>query len=75
MTTPSIERDVKKYCEAHPLSATAMKHPRVLFYRGRYVALLGRSIGRGVLGFGTSVASALRAFDEIYPKYLRSRRR
>ena len=72
--TPSIQEDVRRYCEKHPLSATAIKRPRVLLHRGRYVALLGRSISRGVVGFGTSVASALRAFDEIYPRYLRSHR-
>ena len=70
--TTAFHRDVEEYCRAHPLSPAALKHPRIVLDRGRYVALLGRSIGRGVFGFGTSVASALRAFDTIYPSYLRS---
>lgn len=74
MMTPSMQRDFEKYCRAHPLGATALKHPRLVVHRGRYVAFLGRSMNRGVLGFGTSVASALHAFDEIYLSYLRSRR-
>ncbi len=74
MMQPSISSDFQKYCQAHPLSASALKRPRIVLYRGRYVALLGRSISRGIFGFGTSVASALRAFDEIYPSYLRSHR-
>jgi hypothetical protein len=74
MMTSSMQRDFEKYCQAHPLGAAALKHPRVVLDRGRYVAFLGRSMNRGVLGFGTSMASALHAFDEIYPSYLRSRR-
>ncbi len=75
MITPAIQRDLEKYCRAHPLSPSAIKHPRIILDHGRYVALLGPSIRRGVVGFGTSVASALRAFDELYPTFLRARRR
>lgn len=75
LATPLIRREIKTYCEAHPNGPSATAHPRIMLDHGRYVALLGRSISRGMLGFGTSVRSALRAFDELYPSYLRSQGR
>ncbi len=64
----ALQRDVEKYCAAHPAGAAALRHPRITIYHGKYVALLGRSINQGILGFGSSVASALRAFDDLYAK-------
>jgi hypothetical protein len=69
----AILRDLTKYCAAHPGSPTARRHPHILVYHGRYVALLGRSINRGILGFGSTVASALRAFDDLYTTVHHSR--
>ena len=69
----AIRRDLTKYCAAHPGSPTARRRPQILIYHGRYVALLGRSINRGILGFGSTVASALRAFDELYTTVHQSR--
>jgi hypothetical protein len=62
----AVQSDLTKYCAAHPDSPAAERHPRILIDHGRYVALLGRSIRRDVFGFGSSVASALRAFDNLY---------
>lgn len=63
--SPSVQQEVLAYCQAHPGSAASSGRPQILFSRGRYVALLGGSIERGKIGFGTSVASALRALDDV----------
>ena len=63
-----IRKDLTEYCRSHPHGPAARRHPRILVDHGRYVALLGRSINRGIVGFGSSVASALRAFDDLYTK-------
>jgi hypothetical protein len=62
----SVLRVYEEYCTQHPGSPAAVRHPRILVDRGRYVALLGRTIKRGILGFGSSVTAALRAFDDLY---------
>lgn len=64
----AIRKDLTEYYSAHPQSPAARRHPRIFIDHGRYVALLGRSINRGIVGFGSSVASALRAFDDLYTK-------
>jgi len=62
-----IRFEVREYCKAHPACPAARRHPHVVVDQGRYVALLGKSPGTDILGFGTSVASALRSFNELYP--------
>ena len=62
----AILRVYEEYCAQHPGSPAAVRHPRILVDRGRYVALLGRTVKRGILGFGSSVTAALRAFDDLY---------
>ncbi len=71
----SVAREVKNYYRLHPDGPAAMRHPRVVLEHGRYVALLGPSVKGGVIGFGTSVASALRVLDELYRKPVRAVRR
>ena len=61
-----VLRVYEEYCRQHPGSPAAVRHPRILVDRGRYVALLGRTVKRGILGFGSSVTAALRAFDDLY---------
>jgi len=56
----------ERYYAEHPGSPSAMQQPRILVRGGRYVALLGSSISGGVFGFGSTVASALRSFDDLY---------
>ena len=53
---------------AHPMGAAAQRHPHIRIDHGRYIASTARSIKGGVIGFGTSIASALRAFDELYAR-------
>ena len=62
----AVLRVYEEYCAQHPGSPAAVRHPRILVDRGRYVALLGRTVKRGILGFGSSVTAALRAFDDLY---------
>ena len=62
----AVLRVYEEYCTRYPGSPAAVRHPRILVDRGRYVALLGRTVKRGILGFGSSVTAALRAFDDLY---------
>ncbi|OLD72019.1 MAG: hypothetical protein DMF36_00640 [Verrucomicrobia bacterium] len=59
------------YCQAHPGSPAAVRRPR-LFVRGElWIALLGPSVEEGIVGIGSTVAAALRAFDAQYLAGLR----
>ena len=59
------------YCQAHPGSPSAVRRPR-LFVRGDlWVALLGPSVEEGIVGIGSTVTGALRAFDAQYLAGLR----
>jgi hypothetical protein len=60
------------YCQAHPGSPSAVRRPR-LFVRGElWIALLGPNVERGIVGIGTTVTAALRAFDAQYLAGLRA---
>jgi hypothetical protein len=59
------------YCQAHPRSPSAVRQPR-LFVRGElWIALLGPSVEEGIVGIGSTVTAALRAFDAQYLAGLR----
>ena len=59
------------YCRAHPGSPSAVRRPR-LFVRGElWIALLGPTVEEGIVGIGSTVAAALRAFDAQYLAGLR----
>jgi len=59
------------YCSAHPGSPSAVRRPR-LFVRGElWIALLGASVEEGIVGIGSTVTAALRAFDSQYLTGLR----
>lgn len=59
------------YCEAHPRSPSAVRQPR-LFIRGElWIALLGPNVEEGIVGIGSTVTAALRAFDAQYLAGLR----
>ena len=59
------------YCQAHPGSPAAVRRPR-LFIRGElWIALLGPSVEEGIVGIGSTVTAALRAFDAQYLAGLR----
>ncbi len=69
----ALRRDVEKYYAAYPFGAAALRHPRITVDHGRYVAYTGSSIQGGIIGFGTSIGSALRAFDHLSAKILGTR--
>ncbi len=57
---------MKIYCAGHPESPSAVRRPQ-LFFRGElWIALLGPSVEEGIVGIGSTVAAALRAFDSQY---------
>jgi hypothetical protein len=69
--TLAAMEQLELYCEAHPGSPVAVRHPR-LFVRGElWIALLGPSVEEGIVGIGPTVTAALRAFDTQYLAGLR----
>ncbi len=62
---------MERYCEEHPGSPVATRRPK-LSIRGRtWIVLLGPSIREGIVGLGSTVTAALRAFDDQYLRSLR----
>ena len=59
------------YCVAHPGSPSAVRRPRLFFRSELWIALLGPSIEEGIVGIGSTIAAALRAFDTQYLAGLR----
>jgi len=59
------------YCAARPGSPSAVRRPRIFFRSELWIALLGPSIEDGIVGIGSTVAGALRAFDTQYLAGLR----
>jgi Family of unknown function (DUF5670) len=55
--------EMKKYCAAHPKSPTATQRPQLSLRNGLWIALLGPSVEDGIVGIGSTVEDALRAFD------------
>ncbi|MGH7981581.1 MAG: hypothetical protein ACREFF_00375 [Candidatus Udaeobacter sp.] len=67
----SAMEQMELYCAAHPGSPSGVRRPR-LFFRGElWVALLGPNVEEGIVGIGSTVAAALRAFDAQYLAGLR----
>ncbi len=63
--------EMKRYCEEHPRSPSAVRRPKLL-RRGRsWVALMGYTLQDGIAGIGKTVASALRSFDVQYLKSMK----
>src|SRR5436189_5258240 len=59
------------YCVAHPGSPSAVRRPQLFFRSELWIALLGPSIEEGIVGIGSTIAAALRAFDVQYLAGLR----
>jgi hypothetical protein len=55
----------------HPDTPSAMRRPSLSIRRGLWIALLGPSVEGGIVGIGSSVEAALRAFDTQYMSKLR----
>src|SRR5213078_1993345 len=54
------------YCVTHPGSPSAVRRPQLFFRSELWIALLGPSIEEGIVGIGSTIAAALRAFDTQY---------
>jgi len=59
------------YCDTHPRSPAAVCRPRLLLRGELWIALLGPSVEEGIVGIGSTVTAALRAFDAQYLAGLR----
>ena len=57
---------MESYYVAHPQSPSAQHRPNLSVRSGLWIALLGPSVGEGIVGLGDSVETALRAFDMQY---------
>lgn len=57
---------MEHYCMERPGSPSALRRPQ-LFVRGDlWIALLGPNVEEGIVGIGSTVQAALRAFDAQY---------
>jgi hypothetical protein len=59
------------YFASHPGSPAAVCRPELSIRSGTWVALLGRSTEDGIVGVGSTVETAFRAFDARYLAALR----
>src|SRR6266567_1882109 len=69
--TPEATEKLLFYCLAHPSSPSAVRRPQLSIRDGLWIALLGPSMEKGIVGIGPSVESALRAFDTQYLSFLK----
>jgi len=58
--------EMESYCAVHPDSPSAMQRPALSIRSELWIALLGPSMEKGIVGIGYTVESALRAFDTQY---------
>jgi hypothetical protein len=54
------------YYKEHPASPSAVRRPKLMVRSGTWIAILGRSVQDGIVGLGSTVETALRAFDVQY---------
>jgi len=62
--------ELQAYCLAHPRSPSAVRRPQLSSRGDLWIALLGPSVEKGIVGIGPSVEAALRAFDTQYLDFL-----
>jgi hypothetical protein len=61
----SVEQ-MEHYCAEHPGSPSAVRRPQLFFRGDLWIALLGPNVAEGIVGIGSTVRAALRAFDTQY---------
>lgn len=59
-------KQMEHYCVEHPGSPSAVRHPQLFFRGDLWIALLGPNVEEGIVGIGSTVWAALRAFDAQY---------
>jgi hypothetical protein len=70
--TQAAVEEMQHYCKEHPDSPVATRRPNLSVRGPTWVVLLGPSIREGIVGFGSTVTAALRAFDDQYLRSFRS---
>jgi hypothetical protein len=65
------KEEMQSYCRAHPGSPSAVRQPQLSSRGDLWIAMLGPSVEKGIVGIGPSVEAALRAFDAQYLDFLR----
>jgi len=61
----SVE-EMEHYCVKHRGSPSAVRRPQLFFRGDLWIALLGPNVTEGIVGIGSTVGAALRAFDAQY---------
>lgn len=67
----TASEEMNLYCAVHCGSPSAVRRPRLFIRSGLWIALLGPSVEEGIVGIGSTVEAALRAFDVQYLAGLR----
>ena len=62
----AAKEEMKAYCLAHPGSPSAVRQPQLSTRGDLWIALLGPTVEKGIVGIGPTVEAALRAFDAKY---------
>ena len=57
---------MEHYCVEHPGSPSSLRRPQLFFRGDLWIALLGPNVAEGIVGIGSTVRAALRAFDAQY---------
>jgi len=57
---------MEHYCVEHPGSPSSLRRPQLFFRGDLWIALLGPNAAEGIVGIGSTVWAALRAFDAQY---------
>jgi hypothetical protein len=57
---------MEHYCVERPGSPAAVRRPQLFFRGDLWIALLGPNVAEGIVGIGSTVRAALRAFDAQY---------
>jgi hypothetical protein len=68
--TLAAMQEMHSYCLAHPRSPSAVRRPQLSVRGDLWIALIGPSVEKGIVGIGPSVEAALRAFDAQYLSFL-----
>jgi len=57
---------MEHYCVERPGSPSAVRRPQLFFRGDLWIVLLGPNLEEGIVGIGSTVGAALRAFDTQY---------
>jgi hypothetical protein len=63
--TAAVEQ-MQHYCVERSGSPSAVRRPQLFFRADLWIALVGPNVEEGIVGIGSTVGAALRAFDAQY---------